>query len=477
MREEILRLEKITQITDGITLLDSLNLHIFKNEILGLLCLNDHGKETLIQLICRNIPLNFGKVYFLDSLANSYTRNRITDNSVLVIEKPLRLVDALSVADNIFILERRNRKVLNEQLKETIKSLDLHINTTDIIANLSSYEKCIVLLMKAYIMDVKLVILRDISNFLSTVELRKIHLLLNKLIEKKMTFLYICNNHEEALKICDRVALMENGRVIKILDKQNSDDEIMKYYNLNITHSLENEKTNNKDTKIVLRFENVFTDNISDLSFTINKGECVTFLDINNVALNDIIDLLNSSLRLTRGNIELEGINCKENKKLLKDSIEVLAEYPTQNMVFTELSYIDNLCFLLDKKMKGVWSGNKIKKGVMSEYYEYIGDDLFSIDIYNLSITSLYNLVYYRIHLLNPKIVICVQPFSGADMYLRHHIMFLLNKLLEKGITIIILAVNIFDTLSVSDRLFVLEKGRLKEEFPRKNFHKFRRDN
>ena len=476
MKEEIIRLEKITQIIDGVTLLDALNLHIFKNEIFGLLCINDHGKEALIQLICQNIPINFGNVYFLDYLANSYKHRTRSANEVLVIEKPIRLIEDLSVVDNVFLLQHRNKKYFTEDLQDYIDKLGLNIDPAALVADLSFYEKCLVLLVKAYIMDVKLVILRDISNFISAVDMKKINTLLKKLVSEEMTFLYICNNHEEAFKICDRVALMENGRVVKILDNKHFNDEVIKAYTLDFYHNTEDENSTKKNRGTVLSFKEVTTDNMRKISFDIYKGECVTFLDINNTVLNDIVNLLNSTLRPSEGRIELEGVVVKRGNRL-KRNIEIIAENATQTMVFAEMSCIDNLCFLVDKKMNGVWVGQKIKKSVIAEYKEYFGEDLYAGDIYDLSIVSLYNLVYYRIHLLTPKIAVCVQPFSDADMYLRHQIIGLINKLLEKGISVIILAVNISDTLYVSDRLFVVEKGRIKEEYSSKNFYKFKRDN
>ena len=46
MKEEVLRLQNVTQIEDGVTFLQNFNLYVFKGEIMGLLCLNDLGKEA-----------------------------------------------------------------------------------------------------------------------------------------------------------------------------------------------------------------------------------------------------------------------------------------------------------------------------------------------------------------------------------------------------------------------------------------------
>jgi ribose transport system ATP-binding protein len=63
-----------------------------------------------------------------------------------------------------------------------------------------------------------------------------------------------------------------------------------------------------------------------------------------------------------------------------------------------------------------------------------------------------------------------MQPFSGADMYLRMHIIHLLQELKKKGITVIILAVSLSDSLVVADRLMVIENGQLSKDYDSTKF-------
>ncbi|MFT3984018.1 MAG: hypothetical protein QM697_08925 [Lachnospiraceae bacterium] len=49
----------------------------------------------------------------------------------------------------------------------------------------------------------------------------------------------------------------------------------------------------------------------------------------------------------------------------------------------------------------------------------------------------------------NPKVVFCISPFKGAEVSLRIHIMKLMEKLLEKKIAVVILAVNLADSLGI----------------------------
>ena len=57
MRNEVLRLEKVTLRERGATQLDNLNLHIFEGEILGLVPIDTHGLTALCDLLRENLPL------------------------------------------------------------------------------------------------------------------------------------------------------------------------------------------------------------------------------------------------------------------------------------------------------------------------------------------------------------------------------------------------------------------------------------
>lgn len=476
MKKEIFRLEKVTQTAYGVTLLDNFNLHIFEGEVMGLVCINAHGKEALVQLLCQNVPIHYGYIYFQENLVNNYEHSSMNMNKVAVIEKQSRLVEDLTVADNIFVLKRGFRKyliepkILGEQFRKFTEELDINIDPDELVSNLSFFEKCVVELLKAVVASVKLVVFRDISNFISTTDLKKIHDLIRHYSECGISFLYICNHHEEAFTICDRISLMENGKILKVLNKKEFLDEMITPYTLDFSH-IASPATRISENGI-LRFQNVFTENIKGMSFTVEKGECVVLLDMNNTVLIDIMKLMNCEIKPISGQILLDG---HVFKKTLRRKSEVcfIQENPIQSILFREMSYIDNLCFLLDGKQPYMWINKNIRRSVLQEYEPLIGEDIYADDIMDLPPISLYNLIYYRVHLYHPKVVICVQPFSGADMYLRHHLIELINKLREKKITVIILAISLSDSLVVADRLMVIEEGQLSEEYHSEEFHFF----
>jgi len=100
-----------------------------------------------------------------------------------------------------------------------------------------------------------------------------------------------------------------------------------------------------------------------------------------------------------------------------------------------------------------------------------VGPVIDAPSLAGLSLQSLYELIYYRIRLQNPRTVFCIQPFAGIDMYQRLRIIQLLNMLRSRGIGVVILAVSLSDSLQVADRLLLIRKGRELRQIPRENFH------
>jgi len=476
MREEIFRMENVTSKSFGVTFLENINLNIFKGEILGLIPINRQGKSSLIQLMCQNLPIDYGRIYFNNNLVNFYEHSSYGINRVYVIEQKSKLIQDLTVSDNIFVLRRGfkkyiiNSKVLNMQVDRFLKEMEVQINPDELIMNLNPFEQCIVELLKAIISGSNLIILNDISNILSIVDLSKIHELLKFYSKKGKTFLYVGNHHEDVFKICNRVALMKDGSIIKVLDEAELTQDNIKPYTIDFEDAKPSVKK--YDGQGILRFENVFTNYMNNMSFSVEKGECVVLLDTNNTIYTDLLQLMNGEQRPKYGSIiwNEKIFTKKVAKDALENGIAVIMEDATQNMLFDNLSYVENLYFLVDKKLKSYNHKSKVLKSIIGEYENIVGEEIHAYDITKLGLTSLYNLVYYRIHLYNPKIVFCVQPFSGADMYLRKHIADLIRDLKRKGIAVIILAVNISDTLSIADRFLVIEHGFIVKDFLKEEF-------
>ncbi len=468
MREEVLRIENVTRKIEGVTYLDNINFHVFKGEIMGLIPLNNHGKRQLIELISQNVSINFGRIYFNEALVNYYQYSNMTNNKVYTINKETKLVEDLRVTDNINVLNYTfqdyiiKEKKLKERTDDLLKQLGLKIKTLEYVSELSLFEKTVIELIKAVINGARLVILNELASFLSIEELSDFQKLMIYYTKQGISFIYIANHHEEAFKICDRVCLLENGRIIKVIDKKDYSDEILKPYIITFDNSAEiKESTKNSG---IFEFRNFVTENLKAISFSVKRSECITILDINNKGIQDIVEIFSGLNQPIGGELLLDNrpINPINAENLLLNKVVFIPENPIRKILFYHMSYLDNLTFLMDRKLNKSFINRSIVRSIKEEYRSLVGSHVEVRDLTELDARSLYDLVYFRIHIFNPKVVFIMQPFSDADMYLRARIIELINMLKTRGVTVIILAVNLSDTLTVSDRLLVMEDGALK---------------
>ncbi|ALS25599.1 L-arabinose transporter ATP-binding protein [Paenibacillus sp. 32O-W] len=482
MKTEILRFERVTTKKDDVTLLNNFSLHLFQGEITGLVCLNTFGRDSLLALIRQNLPIHYGRIYFNGELVNHYQHSTLTLNKVAVIDRKCILIEHLTVVDNIFVLRRGlrkffiNKRLLKKQLHRFTKEIGVRIAGDRLVADLTPYEKCLVELLRAIISGAKLIVVKDISNAISAAELSQLHELLRWFCGRGLSFLYICNHHEEAFKICDRMCLMQDGRIIKKLDRKDFQHENMFPYYIGKYANITKAEPAVTGKMTMLSFRGVSTQNLDSLTFHIAKGECTVLLDSDNTMLADFLGLMSGEISPRSGSIWLgeERYAPKQMHQAVAQGVAFIQENPTETMLFKELSYVRNLCFLIDRNQHPVRLSKRVIKSVIREYEPIVGQEIHETHILNLKAESLYNLIYYSIHLYNPKLVICVQPFAGADMYLRVHIVELIQQLKRKGITVVILAMNIADSLMVADKLIQMQKGRLHAEYASREFGHFR---
>lgn len=478
MKSEILRMEKVIVKKDNLTLLDNLNLQIFQSEIMGLVSLNTTGKDTLIDIIQHNKHIHYGRVYFNEQLVNNYQHSPLDQNRVDVIESKNTLIEDLTVIDNIFVISKNpgnifvSTKSLNSKLNFYTEELGVKLNGYNLVSDLSIYEKFIVKLIRSIVKGASLIVIKDISSKISSLELLKFHRHIKYYSSKGVSFLYICNHHEEAFKVSDRMLLMKDGSIIKIFGKnQFLNENMLPYYYQEYSNI---ERVKKQTSKNILSYNDVSISKVKHLNLDILKGGCTAIWDRDNTLKNDLMKLMSKNENQFLGEIILEGTKIDNEKfqDLILKNVVIINENPTETMLFKEMTYLQNLYFLIDQRKRLTRLKNSMVKSIINEYKPILGEEIFETNLEKLSLKSRYNLVYYRVQLYNPKIVFLIEPFSGADMYLRLHIIELINTLIKEDITVVILAVSIADSLIVADRLLTFEKGQKDKEYHWSEFEK-----
>lgn len=478
MKKEMLRMERVTYREQGIVCLDNFSMTILAGEIFGLVPVNHYGMDALTKLLKQNLPLHYGYVYYREKEVNSWQKPVNTINRVSIIQNKSCLAEDLTVADNIFVLRSGFKKwlirpsLLKSQLIPFLQDIGVQIDADAYVGTLSAFQRFVVELLKAIVAGSRLIVLRDISSFISESELSKLHKIIHYYAKQGISFLYIAAHFEEAKQICDRTALMVNGQITKIFECEDTPPDTFSLqsvedYDKWVRQQLDTAKEE-KERQAILEMSHLYYGSIQDLNVRVSPGECLILQDLDESVFDGLLRLLEGE-KPQKGSILVEGESYSIRRSR---EVGVIQELPLETMIFSHMSYMDNLCFTMDHRVKRVWTDEGVRRSIAQEYEKILGKDVFSKRIDELSRKEKYDLIYTRILLQNPKVVFCVQPFKDAEVAIRSHIWELMERFQKKGIAVVILAINLADSLALADRLVRIKHGKVQEVYDKKEFIK-----
>lgn len=464
MKKEILRIESITIKEKGIKTLNDFFLNLYEGELLGVFVHSAIEKRHLIELIYGNVEVEQGRICFENRPISYEDYVGIRKNKISMIQSTGKLIDDLTVADNIFVIRDRfgkyliDKQTVHEQARRLMAELELSISPHKLGYMLTGYEKTAVEIAKAYALGARIIILKDLSSYLSDGELGQLTGLIGRLKGQGLSFVMIDSFTEVLKQFSDRLFVMKNGRNVWTLKSQQINDEILKTYFYAPSDRIK--ATASQVGSTALRFEGVATEGLDPLSFEIRSGEILSIVDHDGSGIEEIVKLLNGEKRGYKGDIYVGDRLFRPQSpwQALHRDLALIVENPIEAMLFKDISAIDNLCFSSSRKVRTFWMNAKYRRSCLDSYEEFFEKDVLKNSTDTLSAYDLQKLVYLKWHLYNPKVVICVRPFSSTDAELRQITSEMMSLLLEKGIGILVLASNYSEINSAGSKILLRPK-------------------
>ncbi len=196
---------------------DGIDFDIDKGECFGFLGPNGAGKTTVMGVIHCFMPPTAGRVevFGIDVTADP----SLIKSKIGVMPQDESLDPDLSVFENLVVYARYfdiPRRDSEPAARELLEFVELSARASAHIKDLSGGMKRRLLLARALINDPELLILDEPTVGLDPHSRHAVWEKLSLLRSKGTTLLLTTHYMEEAEKICDRVAIMDSGRIIAI---------------------------------------------------------------------------------------------------------------------------------------------------------------------------------------------------------------------------------------------------------------------
>ncbi|HVJ65900.1 MAG TPA: ABC transporter ATP-binding protein [Bdellovibrionota bacterium] len=209
-----LSIENVTKIYgSGLRAVDDLSFSISAGEIFGLLGPNGAGKSTLIGMICGLVRITSGKIsVFGADVQSQYqvTRSRIgVTPQEIAIDNFFRVGEALQIHSGYF--GRKDDPAWRERL---IERLDLGPHLHKKPLELSGGMKRRLLIAKSLVHRPKVLILDEPTAGVDVELRRSLWAFVRELRDEGMTILLTTHYLEEAQSLCDRLAIINGGKMV-----------------------------------------------------------------------------------------------------------------------------------------------------------------------------------------------------------------------------------------------------------------------
>lgn len=229
----MLKIINLTKNYKSTKAVDNLSLEIKKGEIYGFVGPNGAGKSTTIRSIMNLLNIDAGEIYIKD---NKITRESFEKIAPIIgyVPSEINLYDDLTVDKILDYNENFYQKNMKSKRKYLLK--EFRLEGTKKIEELSLGNKKKLGIILALVHDPELIILDEPTSGLDPIMQEKLFEILLDEKKKGKTIFYSTHNLTEIKKICDRVGIIKEGKLVDNLTMEELKNNKLEIVSLRSPH-------------------------------------------------------------------------------------------------------------------------------------------------------------------------------------------------------------------------------------------------
>lgn len=470
--EHLLKISGVVKSFPGTVAVNKVDFVCKKGEIHGLVGENGAGKSTLMKILVGVHQPDRGQILISNKERTFRNYSEARKAGVGIVYQELSLLPDLSIAENIYmgIWLKRGRFIDWEEIKKKSKiilhEIGIDINPDELVSALPMAIRQMVEIAKALTQNPEIIIFDEPTAALSIEEVNRLFKILKDLKEKGKAIIFISHRLKEVLDISDVITVMKDGQVVitEKTDYLNEDKLISAMVGREFSEIFPS-KTNkiSKDEKI-FSFQGILKKSKKRVAFILSKGEV---LGIGGLQGQGQIDLLQSIFGLggctgIKMTIFDKKIEVRNPAQAIRAGISLIPENRNEEGIFLLLSILQNIAAsTIDGRQSWGFIQRKREREVVENISSDLSVKLVSLNqiAQSLSGGNLQKLVLAKWLLVDPKVIVMLEPTKGVDVGTKQEIYKLIRRLAKKGVAIIVYTSEMLELIGICDRVLIMNHG------------------
>lgn len=215
--QPIVQLQNISKTIRGKQLIQQLNIDLYPGQITGFLGPNGAGKTTTIRMMTGLMHPTEGNV-IIDGLSLKDNYEEAISKVGVIVENP-EMYKFMTGYKNLLHFARMHKNVTKERIEEVVKQVGLEKRIHEKVSTYSLGMRQRLGLAQALLHRPKFLILDEPTNGLDPAGIREFRMYLRKIAAEDGVSVFVSSHLLSEIELmCDRVAVIQNGKLIDIRD-------------------------------------------------------------------------------------------------------------------------------------------------------------------------------------------------------------------------------------------------------------------
>ena len=478
MAEPFLSIRGVTMAFSGVKALDKVDFDIYPGEVHCLAGENGSGKSTMIKVISGVYQPSEGEIVMDGKSYSKLTPIEAIQNGVQVIYQDFSVFPNLTVMENLALTGEvsAGRKLVNwrkfrQIAEEAIAKIDFTVDLDARVGDLSVADKQLVAICRALLTDTKLLIMDEPTTALTHREVEALFKVVADLQARGIAILFVSHKLEEVFEISERFTIIRNGKLVITTVPEELDRKKFAQYMTGRDYDESSTAPTGEPGEPVLEARGLgLKVALYDINFTLHKGEVLGITGLLGSGRTELALTLFGVFPADDGEILVGGKPVV--LKGIGDAIDngiayvpedrlteglMLQRSIADNIVISELDNLSNGVGVLDDKRRAAEVELRVEEMKIATANPYNA-------VSTLSGGNQQRVVLAKWLATNPDILILNGPTVGVDIGSKRVIHLILNDLASRGMGIIVITDDIPELLTVSNRILLLQEGRLVAE-------------